>query len=111
MNARKKRLGRGLDALLSKPVTETAAMAGTPAGLPLKELPVELLQRGQYQPRVDMRQESLEELASSIEAQGVVQPIVVRPIVGGDEQHYEIIAGERRWRAAQTHGQASTGPS
>jgi ParB family chromosome partitioning protein len=63
---------------------------------------VDLLQRGQYQPRVDMRQDSLENLAASIRTQGVVQPIVVRTIgAGGPSQRYEIIAGERRWRAAQ----------
>lgn len=68
-------------------------------------IPVDLLERGQYQPRVDMRQDSLEELAKSITAQGVVQPIVVRPVGrGGNAQRYEIIAGERRWRAAQLAG-------
>ncbi len=73
----------------------------------LKNLPVEILQRGQYQPRVDMRQDSLEGLAASIEAQGIVQPIVVRPIGRkGDTLRYEIIAGERRWRAAQMAGLA-----
>jgi len=73
----------------------------------LKNLPVEHLQRGQYQPRVDMRQDSLEELADSIKAQGVVQPIVARPISKKDgSQRYEIIAGERRWRAAQMAGLA-----
>ena len=108
----KKRLGRGLDALLSKPVAESAAVAGDNVvvvneGDALKEIPVELLQRGQYQPRVDMRQDSLEELAESIKAQGVVQPIVARPIAKkGNSQHYEIIAGERRWRAAQMAGLA-----
>jgi len=68
-------------------------------------LPVDLLQRGQFQPRMDMRSESLEELSDSIQAQGIVQPIVVRPVdaVHG-EARYEIIAGERRWRAAQLAG-------
>jgi ParB family chromosome partitioning protein len=73
----------------------------------LASLPVDLLQRGKYQPRVDMRQESLEELAASIKAQGIVQPIVVRPVgtpAAGESQRYEIIAGERRWRAAQIAG-------
>jgi ParB family chromosome partitioning protein len=72
----------------------------------LREVPVELLRRGKYQPRVDMREDSLTELAESIKAQGVVQPIVVRPVqsgVGG-ETEYEIVAGERRWRAAQMAG-------
>ena len=103
----KKRLGRGLDALLSKPAAEPAA-AATDAPPPrdgLRDIPVDLLQRGQYQPRVDMRQDTLEDLAHSIKAQGVVQPIVVRPIAGqGNEQRYEIVAGERRWRAAQLAG-------
>ena len=105
----KKRLGRGLDALLSKPAPRVAAVTGDDAagGDVLKLIPVELLQRGQYQPRVDMRQDSLEDLASSIKAQGVVQPIVARPIVKtGSTQRYEIVAGERRWRAAQLVGLA-----
>jgi ParB family chromosome partitioning protein len=105
----KKRLGRGLDALLSKPVAAAVAAkddAGD-ADESLRQIPVELLQRGEYQPRVDMRQDSLEDLASSIKAQGVVQPIVVRKIAGkGVEQRYEIVAGERRWRAAQLAGLA-----
>ncbi|MDJ0792962.1 MAG: ParB/RepB/Spo0J family partition protein [Woeseiaceae bacterium] len=104
----KKRLGRGLDALLSKPAAEITASEPTSDGEDtLREIPVELLQRGQYQPRVDMRQDSLEDLAASIKAQGVVQPIVARPIPSpGKEQRYEIIAGERRWRAAQMAGLA-----
>ena len=108
---KKKRLGRGLDALLSKPATETAATttepdSPRPADDSLRNIPVDLLQRGQYQPRVDMRQDTLEDLASSIRAQGVVQPIVARPVQKGHTgvQHYEIIAGERRWRAAQMAG-------
>ena len=103
----KKRLGRGLDALLSKPVAETAAVTGGThdADDGLRTIPLELLQRGQYQPRLDMRQDTLEHLADSIRVQGVVQPIVVRPIAGkGSEQRYEIVAGERRWRAAQLAG-------
>ena len=105
----KKRLGRGLDALLSKPAAESmvASTKAPPEGDGLRDIPVDLLQRGQYQPRVDMRQDTLEDLASSIKAQGVVQPIVVRPIAGkGSEQRYEIVAGERRWRAAQLAGLA-----
>jgi ParB family chromosome partitioning protein len=107
MMTKKKRLGRGLDALLSKPAAETAAVTGRLDGS-LKHIPLELLQRGQYQPRMDMRQDTLEELASSIRSQGVVQPIVARPLPGktGAEQRYEIIAGERRWRAAQIAGLA-----
>ena len=101
MTPRKKRLGRGLDALLSRPVLTDA----TDGGDVLRQIPLELLQRGQYQPRVDMRQDTLEDLANSIESQGVVQPIVARRIDGtGRTQRYEIIAGERRWRAAQMAG-------
>ena len=89
-----KGLGRGLDALLG---AEPAA-----ASQPLpQQLPVEKLQPGRYQPRTRMDAEALAELADSIRAQGVIQPILVRP-VGGDR--YEIIAGERRFRAAQMAG-------
>jgi ParB family chromosome partitioning protein len=73
----------------------------------LAKLPLDLLQRGRYQPRIDLRQETLEELANSIRVQGVIQPIVVRPVdvpAPGEPQRYEIIAGERRWRAAQLAG-------
>ncbi len=105
MSARKRRLGRGLDALLSKPVAENPAVTGGTAGNPLKQIPLELLQRGRFQPRVDMRQDTLEDLAKSIRSQGIVQPIVARPVGnGGASQRYEIIAGERRWRAAQMAG-------
>jgi ParB family chromosome partitioning protein len=103
----KKRLGRGLDALLSKPAGKAEAAADdTPAtGDVLKSIPVEWLQRGRYQPRVDMRQDTLENLAESIRAQGVVQPIVARRVEGKvDGPRYEIVAGERRWRAAQLAG-------
>jgi ParB family chromosome partitioning protein len=106
---RTKRLGRGLDALLSKPqaaAVEAPAATAVAAGDRLANLPVDLLQRGQYQPRVDMRRDTLEDLANSIRAQGVVQPIVARPLPasGGAQQRYEIVAGERRWRAAQMAG-------
>jgi ParB family chromosome partitioning protein len=108
MSARKKGLGRGLDALLGKAVPATdappvsdAAGARAPADSARQQLPVDLIQRGKYQPRRDMEPEALRELADSILAQGVMQPIVVRPI--GD-QKYEIIAGERRWRATQLAG-------
>jgi ParB family chromosome partitioning protein len=108
MNKRKS-LGRGLDALLSS-ATAVRAPDGAPAVAPgatsVRELPVDLLSRGRFQPRVDMREESLAELAESIRAQGIVQPIVVRPLrsLSGDETRYEIVAGERRWRAAQMAG-------
>src|SRR5262245_28371362 len=102
-------LGRGLGALLGQPVASSApasAPAAIAAGDELARLPVELLQRGTYQPRIDMRPETLQELADSIKAQGVVQPIVVRPLAQepGQPLRYEIIAGERRWRAAQMAG-------
>jgi ParB family chromosome partitioning protein len=97
MVTRKRALGKGLDALLGPHAEVT--LGGTEIQ---KILPVDLIQRGQYQPRHDMDPESLEELANSIRAQGVVQPIVVRPITGSDR--YEIVAGERRWRATQLAG-------
>ena len=100
MAAKKKRgLGRGLDALLGG---SGAATAEATTDTELRELAVDLLQPGKYQPRTDMHPESLEDLASSIRAQGVVQPIVVRELAEGGR--YEIIAGERRWRAAQIAG-------
>jgi ParB family chromosome partitioning protein len=104
----KKRLGRGLDALLTKPmVAVSRPESSVDSRDGLRNIPIEHLQRGQYQPRVDMRQDTLEELADSIRAQGIVQPIVARPISKKDGvQHYEIIAGERRWRAAQMAGLA-----
>lgn len=97
-----KGLGRGLDALLggdSKPSAVTAA-----EGDAVNMLPVNALQPGKYQPRSRMDQEALNALAASIKAQGVMQPILVRPV--GDGKH-EIIAGERRWRAARIAGLSS----
>ncbi len=92
----------------SATTAEAAYSAATGAAAErLAHLPLDLLQRGRYQPRIDMRPESLAELADSIRVQGVVQPIVVRPIGTPDShglQRYEIIAGERRWRAAQQAG-------
>ncbi|NIP73906.1 MAG: ParB/RepB/Spo0J family partition protein [Gammaproteobacteria bacterium] len=102
MASKKRGLGRGLDALLGSAASNAAHAAGAPAPEgELRELPVDLIQRGRYQPRSDIHAETLEELADSIRAQGVVQPIVVRPVSAGK---YEIIAGERRWRAAQIAG-------
>ncbi len=124
MMQKKPTLGRGLADLLGRPAspvaevalapvaTQPATSAGAPETRPgeeLARLPLDLLQRGRYQPRVDMRPESLQELAESIKSQGVVQPIVVRPVGApgaGESQRYEIIAGERRWRAAQMAGLA-----
>jgi ParB family chromosome partitioning protein len=124
MAVKKRGLGRGLDALLGsasrtaqQAVAEAAPVAAPPelkavpvaesvpeaaaADSVLRMLPVDIIQRGKYQPRIDMHQESLQDLADSISAQGVVQPIVVRSI---GEGRYEIIAGERRWRASQLAG-------
>jgi len=104
---RRPTLGRGLADLLGARATATAPLAAAPVGEQLAKLPLDLLQRGRYQPRIDMRTETLAELAASIKAQGVVQPIVVRPLgapEAGESQRYEIIAGERRWRAAQMAG-------
>jgi ParB family chromosome partitioning protein len=114
MTQRKPTLGRGLADLLGQvrplagpPSASGEATARQLADEELARLPLDLLQRGRYQPRMDMRPETLTALAESIKAQGVVQPIVVRPIGEPDErgvQRYEIIAGERRWRAAQQAG-------
>ncbi len=104
MAAKKRGLGRGLDALLGSgnlPEEPSYQETGEGAEAGLRTLPVDLIQRGRYQPRRDFNAESLQELADSIAAQGVVQPIVVRPIGSG---RYEIIAGERRWRASQQAG-------
>jgi ParB family chromosome partitioning protein len=100
MATKKRALGRGLDALLGMGA-EQAAAAGR-NGDELKSIPVDLIQRGRYQPRVDMKSETLQNLADSIKAQGVIQPIVIRAIDGPNR--FEIIAGERRWRAAQLAG-------
>ena len=99
--AKRKSLGRGLEALLStESIPDVAGNAGD-----LKEIPIDLLQRGRYQPRTDMREDTLKDLAESIRAQGLVQPIVVRVLDSrAGELHYEIVAGERRWRAAQLAG-------
>ena len=115
MAAKKRGLGRGLDALLGggasqlKTEGEANRNDSSPANSSsaidrdgeLRTLPIDLIQRGKYQPRRDMHPEALEELAESIKAQGVMQPIVVRPI---SAEKYEIIAGERRWRATQLAG-------
>ncbi|MBX2857957.1 MAG: ParB/RepB/Spo0J family partition protein [Cellvibrionaceae bacterium] len=118
---KRKGLGRGLDALLgsssqkanndtpavetiraaSEAVAEISSPDTTTRDGVLKQIPIEFLQRGRYQPRRDMHPEALEELADSIKAQGVMQPIVVRQL---GENSYEIVAGERRWRAAQIAG-------
>lgn len=110
MSAKKRGLGRGLDALLSsskpasigskeqQPITSNGNVVEQSNQSELQKLPIEFLHSGKYQPRKDMSEEALEELASSIRSQGIIQPIVVRPVA---DNSYEIIAGERRWRAAQ----------
>lgn len=106
MVVKKRGLGRGLDALLSDvtaiSLTEQESNSATGAAdRSLQELSLSLLRRGRYQPRRDLEPQSLEELANSIRAQGVMQPIVVRPLPGGC---HEVIAGERRWKAAELAG-------
>ena len=102
MAVKKRGLGRGLDALLSGATANTLQEQAVQAdATELQHLALELILRGKYQPRGDMDQTSLEELAQSIKAQGVMQPIVVRLIA---KNKYEIIAGERRWRASQLAG-------
>ena len=117
MVKKKRGLGRGLDALMagSKAAVETTISAEQVAAAPqlhseeslhdgsLRRLPVEWIQPGQYQPRRDMQPEALEELAASIKSQGLMQPVVVRPL-SGQTQQFELIAGERRWRACQLAG-------
>ena len=108
MTRKKTGLKRGLDALLASKKPASTDSKSTPEATQepigsnvegdLRHMPVEFLQRGKYQPRKDMTDVGLDELAESIKAQGVIQPIVIRPI---GENKYEIIAGERRWRAAQ----------
>ena len=110
MSGKKKGLGKGLDALLGgelgAPIAEEKVESTSKEShvQGLKELPVEFLQRGQYQPRKDMNPAALDELAESIRRQGIMQPIMVRPLA---QDSYEIIAGERRWRAAQLAGLAA----
>ncbi|HHQ42815.1 MAG TPA: ParB/RepB/Spo0J family partition protein [Chromatiales bacterium] len=98
MAARRRGLGRDLTALLGA----SAPLASDGEGEPLRHIPVERIRRGPWQPRRDFDPAALEELAASIRAQGVLQPVVVRP--AGDA--YELVAGERRWRAAQMAGLA-----
>ena len=111
MSVKKRGLGKGLDALLStsnsartkqvaadkKADSTITAVVGKEGEL--RQLPVELLQRGEFQPRKDMSPDALDDLANSIKTQGIIQPIIVRQLA--DNKKFEIIAGERRWRAAQ----------
>jgi len=100
MAVKKRGLNRGLDALLGN-VAGKDDQGETGESHQLQALPIEYMQRGKYQPRKDMNPEKLQELADSIKAQGIIQPVVVRMIAS---EKYEIIAGERRWRAAQLAG-------
>ncbi len=100
MSSKRRGLGRGLDALLG--ASAGAHVAAVVTDHQLRELPLDLVEPSRLQPRMHMAPEALEELAQSIRARGVVQPIVVRPAEDG--VHFEIIAGERRWRAAQAAG-------
>jgi ParB family chromosome partitioning protein len=115
MSNKRTGLGRGLDALLgdvevSKPVPVTGPATQAPesqSGEGLRMIAVDLLRRGAYQPRREIDQTALEELAASIRSQGLIQPIIVRPHADRDAagaRQYEIVAGERRWRAAQLAG-------
>ncbi|QUM78424.1 ParB/RepB/Spo0J family partition protein [Moritella sp. 24] len=109
MNAKKRGLGKGLDALLGTSAVARTKEQNADAQLQpvvtvdneLKKLPVEWLYPGKYQPRKDMATDALDELAASIKAQGIIQPIIVREL---KTHEFEIIAGERRWRAAQLAG-------
>lgn len=103
MAVKKRGLNRGLDALLGNVsgLSDHGESAKVEDGPALQTLPIEYMQRGKYQPRKDMNPEKLQELADSIRAQGIIQPVVVRNIA---PDKYEIVAGERRWRAAQLAG-------
>ncbi|MBL4821914.1 MAG: ParB/RepB/Spo0J family partition protein [Colwellia sp.] len=107
MNSAKRRgLGRGLDALLTPQIKPSVqnddkdSLASTPKDGDLRKVTIDKLIPGKYQPRKNMSDAALEELSLSIQSQGIIQPIVVRPL-NGNNGEYEIIAGERRWRAAK----------
>ncbi|MDE2234160.1 MAG: ParB/RepB/Spo0J family partition protein [Gammaproteobacteria bacterium] len=109
MAAKRKGLGRGLDALLGGALP--AALDAETSTEEMRDIAVDLIQPGKFQPRMQMHPDGLQDLADSIKAQGLVQPIVVRPVEAQDSsgpakgpRRYEIIAGERRWRAAQMAG-------
>jgi ParB family chromosome partitioning protein len=103
MAAKKRGLGRGLDALLGGASSEAAPVptSGGESRDSLNRLPIDLIQRGRYQPRREFDPDAMRELADSIAAQGVIQPVIVRSV---ENDRYELIAGERRWRAAQQAG-------
>jgi ParB family chromosome partitioning protein len=96
---KKKRLGRGLGSLIGS-IEQVVEVSEADKAEGFAELDIDRIQRGRYQPRQHFDQQALQELADSISAQGIIQPIVVRP----EGNHFELIAGERRWRAAQLAG-------
>ncbi len=102
--AKKRGLGRGLEALLGPTAAQTAPVLEARPGDTLQSLPIDALTPGKSQPRRTMSEDKLDELAESIKAQGVIQPIVVREIRSGSGRTWEIIAGERRWRASRRAG-------
>src|SRR5690606_17294879 len=102
--AKKRGLGRGLEALLGPKAAETAPALEAGPGDTLQTLPIDALAPGKYQPRRTMSEDKLDELAESIKAQGVIQPIVVREVPSAGGRTWEIIAGERRWRASRRAG-------
>ena len=104
MNGKRKSLGKGLDALLPEALLPETLEDAPASGGGLSELAVDAVYRSPYQPRRRINEERIEELAASIRAQGLLEPIIVRPRAEGG---YEIVAGERRWRAAQRAGLAS----
>lgn len=99
MTMKKKRLGRGLGSLIGN-IEQVTQLSEQDQAHGLRELDIDQIQRGKFQPRQNFDQQSLQELADSIRAQGVIQPVVVRP----EGSHFELVAGERRWRAAQMVG-------
>lgn len=106
-SGKKRGLGRGLEALLGPKAAASAPVLEAQPGEALRSLPVDAMVPGKYQPRRTMDEAKLDDLAASIKAQGVIQPIVVRERLGADGKGgrtYEIIAGERRWRASQRAG-------
>ena len=100
MNAKKRGLGKGLDALLGESTGSKQASSLESSSLTM--LSIDLIERGSFQPRRDFDQDALQSLADSIKSQGLVQPILVRSVA--NKNSYEIVAGERRWRAAQIAG-------
>ncbi len=100
MNAKKRGLGKGLDALLGQSTGSKQASSLESSSLTM--LSIDLIERGSFQPRRDFDQDALQSLADSIKSQGLVQPILVRSVA--NKNSYEIVAGERRWRAAQIAG-------